>query len=387
MLRFGILLLFIFSTPSEAKNCKNVLKDLLALYPEQNKTMMVARIENAKNKHMFMRAFIPYYYKHAYKMRKTLPVYDKLKNHVGQIVGDAHVGNFGFMVDNKGKSLLTLNDFDDVAEAPLFLDVMRLSQSASYVGDFKQSKLLDAYKKGLSGSDYGYSDYIKSLKAKSEKGSITTKADIEVTTRGPRFASKTEPAKALTKNQSTEIQNILKEKYGKETKIHDSYKTMKESGGSAFGTRYHTLMEVDGKMHFVEFKEIMDGGVVSQWLKKPVTNEERILNARRTFLGNNFNEKLDVVKIGDRSFQIRFKAKGNKSIDVKAVKDTHVEDVIADEFYTLGQLHRQSLAASGTKVSDYLKDFNSVTREEWEESVKIMKKEMKKAYNKGQELK
>ena len=176
---------------------------------------------------------------------------------------------------------------------------------------------------------------------------------------------------------------MLTEKFGKNTKLHDAYQTMKESGGSAFGTRYHTLMEVDGEIHFVEFKEIMDGGVVPRWLPKNVTNEERILNARQTFLGNGFDQKLDVVKIDGKSFQLRFKAEGNKSIDVKKALETELPGVIEDEFYVLGQLHRKSLGNNPAQISDYLSDFDRVTTSEWEESVKLMKQKIKKAYDKG----
>lgn len=358
---------------------------LLEMYPEQSKKMLVTRIENAKNKHMFMRAFIPYYYDEAFNLKESLPVYGKLKKHVGQIVGDAHVGNFGYMVNNEGKSVLVLNDFDDVAEAPLFLDVMRLSQSASYVDDFKQAKLLGAYRKGVSGSSYEFSDFIQKLGAKAQKGGNKSKAEFSSTAVGPRFSVKSEPSKILSKEIENSLQNVLTEKFGKNTKLHDAYQTMKESGGSAFGIRYHALMEVDGEIHFVEFKEIMDGGVVPRWVTKKVSNEERILNARSTFLGHDFDQKLDVVKVDGKTFQLRFKAEGNKSIDVKKASEKELPRLMEDEFYILGQLHRKSLHNNPAQISDYLLDFDQVTISEWEESVKLMKQKIKKAYDKGNE--
>jgi hypothetical protein len=382
-MKLSIILFLLLSLPLQAKPCKKITTALMELYPDQSKKMIVTRIENAKNKHMFMRAFIPYYYEEAFALKETLPVYNKMKNHVGQIVGDAHVGNFGYMVNNQGKSILVLNDFDDVAEAPLFLDIMRLSQSASYVDEFQQAKLLEAYRKGVSGSSYEFSDFIKKLGAKAQKGGNQSKAEFTTTANGPRFAIKAEPSKAITKEVETSLKTVLTEKFGKNTKLHDAYLTMKESGGSAFGTRYHALMEVDGEMHFVEFKEIMDGGVVSSWLPKKVTNEERILKARKTFLGNEFDQKLDVVEVEGKSFQLRFKAEGNKSIDVKKALDTELPGIIEDEFFVLGQLHRKSLGNNPAQVSEYLSDFDRVTAAEWEESVKLMKQKIKKAYDKG----
>ena len=57
--------------------------------------------------------------------------------------------------------------------------------------------------------------------------------------------------------------------------------------------------------------------------------------------------------------------------------------VIEDEFYILGQLHRKSLRNNPSEISNYLADFDRVTTSEWEESVKLMKQKIKKAYDKG----
>lgn len=373
--------LFLISSVVEAKPCKDLVQGLLTLYPDQDTKMMVLRLQNASDKHKFLRSFIPYYYDRAHAVKEQLPVYSKLKNHRGQIAGDAHVENFGFMVDNNGKSFISLNDYDDVAEGPLFLDVMRLSQSSSYVSDVKQEKLIKAYQAGLMDKERQLSKYLRDLKKKSKKGGDIHKADIKVTPEGPRFAAKSQPASEVTPSQLSDMEKVLKSKYGQNTKLHDSYVTMKQSGGSAFGKRYHTLVEMDGEMHFVEFKEIMDSGVVGAWSKSKISNEERVLKGRDTFLGSNMDQKLDVVKVDGKSFQLRFKAEGNKSIDLTKVKAADLEEVIQDEFYILGQLHRKSLGESQTKISEYASDLNKVSTEDWEQSVKMMRKEIKQAYS------
>ncbi|WPU65993.1 DUF2252 family protein [Peredibacter starrii] len=380
----SFFLFFLLSSQLHAKPCTNLVSKMLELYPDQNTQMMITRIKNAQDKHMFMRAFIPYYYKESFEIKETIPVFQKLKNHRGQIVGDAHVGNFGLLLDNKGKPAMTLVDYDDVGEAPLFLDVMRLSQSASYVDDFDMTKFLEAYKRGLKGTDHQVSQYMTDLQAKSIKGGQTPKAKVLTTPQGPRFGEKTEPATALQPAQQKSLEKVLQTKFGKNTKLHDSYSTMKESGGSAYGTRYHGLVEIDGKITFVEFKEIMKGGVIG-WGKKAATDGKRVEGAMNTYLGKGFDENLSVVKIGDKSYQMRFKTEGNKAIDVSAVSKKEVENVIADEFYILGTLHRRSLGNTNTGVTAYAKDLETVSIQEWEDSVKVMKKVVKKAYNAGQE--
>ena len=347
--------------------------------------MLLTRIKNASDRHKFLRSFIPYYYKHAFELRDKLPVYHKLKKHTGQIAGDAHVENFGFIVNNDNRPVFTLNDFDDVAEAPLFLDVMRLSQSASYIGDFKQKKLIEAYRQGLTGSVHKKSKYIKKLEEKSLKEGADGKAKFTKTPDGPRFAVKTEPATDATSEEVDMIRKIITNKYGTTARLHDSYSTMKLSGGSAFGKRYHGLIEYKDEMHIVEFKEILDGGVGGHWTNKSVTNEERVNKALETYLGGQLSNNLDVIKIEDKYYFLRLKLDGNESIDLNSVSKKELPLVIEDEFYLLGQLHRRSLGNNDQGVANYVADLNTVTPEDWEKSVEVMKKDIKKAYKKANE--
>ena len=53
----------------------------------------------------------------------------------GWIVGDMHLENVGaYQTDTKGQVVFNLNDFDDAAIGPLFLDVLRLSVSVLLAG-------------------------------------------------------------------------------------------------------------------------------------------------------------------------------------------------------------------------------------------------------------
>lgn len=380
MVFLGLLLALFFSPVTEAKQCKNALKELLELYSDQNKKMMVTRVENASNKHKFIRSFIPYYYKTVFESRDALPVFAKLKAHRGKIVGDAHVENFGFMVNNKGKTKFTMNDFDDTADAPYFLDIMKLSQSAAYTTDINQAKLIEAYRKGLAGKSKEFSSYTKALEQKSIKGGATSKAEFETTKKGKRFAEKNEPYFSMTKTEEEALLKTLKSKF-KDVKLHDSYRTTKEGGGSAFGTRYHALVDVDGKTHFIELKEINEGGVISNWVTKKVSDETRIKQSMAAIHGDDFNQYLDVVSFDGKPYQVRFKLEGNKAITMSKVDEAEIHSVIEDEFYLLGQIHRTSLGGTDRAVSAYSKDLDTVTIADWEESLKVMKKEIKKKFN------
>lgn len=370
--------LFFISFSLHAKPCKDLIQKMLEHYPDQDTQKILLRFQNAKDKHKFMRAFIPYYYKEAFDVKEALPVYQKLKAHKGQMIGDAHVENFGFIVSNKGVPKFTFNDYDDVAEAPVFLDVLRHYQSASYMTDSKKKKLIEAYKMGVLGIKRPYSSYIQKLEVKAKKGGFTTKADILETPHGPKFASKDEPNFGLTAKEKTSVEKVFKDKFGTKIKLHDVYRTMKESGGSAFGTRYHALVELNGQIQFIELKQVMEGGVVA-WTKK-TNDSKRVKSSMQTFLGDDFDQRLDVVNVGKDPYQLRFKSKGNVSIDFAELSEKQMDQVIQDEIYLIGQLHRTSLGGTDKSVSAYVKDFETTTIEEWDKSVEIMKNKMKKAY-------
>ena len=185
-----------------------------------------------------------------------------------------------------------MNDFDDTAEAPLFLDVMRLSQSASFVSEVKQSKLIEAYKKGLMNKSRPLSSYTRKLSERSSAGGLTSKAEFTVTEKGPKFSVKAEPIFETTKEEVLSMEKALKDKF-KDIKIHDTYRTMKESGGSAFGTRYHALVEIHGKTQMVEFKEIMEGGVVDKWATRKLSEEDRVKNSMNVFLEDRKSTRLN----------------------------------------------------------------------------------------------
>lgn len=367
----------------QAKPCKKITQALLDLYPEQTKEQMLVRLKNAKNKHKFMRAFIPYYYEQGWAVRKEMAVYERLNKHVGVIGGDCHVQNFGFMVNNKGVPILTLNDFDDVARGPIFMDVIRLSQSASYVDDINMSKLLQAYRKGLSGGKYDLSEYMQKLSKKAAAGGFNHKAEITTTNAGPRFAVKQEPFFATTQKELSSIKKHLAGKFGNDVIIHDTYRTMKESGGSAFGKRFHVLMEKDGQFQMVEFKEIQKGGVTKEWMPKVVSDFDRVTDAQNTLLGKDFSHRLYSVQLDETPMQVRFKAKGNKSVDpFAAASEKESMQIIQDEFFALGQMHRNSLGNDPMKITAYIKDFDKVDVKDWEQSMGVMKEVVKKAYNK-----
>ena len=223
------------------------------------------------------------------------------------------------------------------------------------------------------------------LGAKSLEGGHLSKAETKVVGNAKVFAVKQSPSFATTEAQIKTFHDILKKKYGKNYKLLDSYRTMKESGGSAYGKRYHLLVEVDGKEGFIELKEVMDTGVVPKLQSKKVSNKERIISSRDVFLGANYSEMIDVVEVEEKQFQLRHKIAGNKSLDFSKIKSKDYGGLIQDEFYLLGQLHRKSLNADPNKSASYTKDINSITDKEWQMTTDFMRKKIRKAFDAANE--
>jgi hypothetical protein len=224
---------------------------------------------------------------------------------------------------------------------------------------------------------------MKKLLKKATEGGFTHKAEITTTTNGPRFAVKQEPFFATTKKEISSITDHLTGKFGKDIKIHDSYRTMKESGGSAFGKRFHVLVEEEGKIQMIEFKEIQKGGVTKEWMPAELSDFDRVTDAQNTLLGKDFSHRLYSVQLDETPMQVRFKAKGNKSIDpFAASSEKESIQIIEDEFYAMGQMHRNSLGNDPTKINAYLRDFDELEVDQWKQSLGVMKGVVKEAYDK-----
>src|SRR3954454_13239233 len=70
-------------------------------------------------------------------------------------VGDIHLENFGAWRDEDGRLVWGVNDFDEAAEMPYVLDLVRLATSAALARRVSATKdicsaILDGYEKGVS---------------------------------------------------------------------------------------------------------------------------------------------------------------------------------------------------------------------------------------------
>ena len=112
------------------------------------------KLAESKTSFHFLRSFVDYFYLTIAQNNKTLGVTKHFSQYSGKCVGDAHPENFGFLFQNDGNPLFTMNDIDDFGPCPMAYDIFRLL-TASYLVDSKLSAetLLNAYLFGLSRSE------------------------------------------------------------------------------------------------------------------------------------------------------------------------------------------------------------------------------------------
>jgi hypothetical protein len=365
----------------EAKPCKKdvLLEQLSRYYSHQNEDVLKFRMNKVSgNDDKWMRSLPRLYTQLIADNKEQLRIMEKAGKHKAYAAGDAHMENFGFTIDNQGLGKLGLNDLDDPARSPVVMDVLKLSQSAYYnYKKFDQPEMIKSYLRGLEEAPHEFSSYIQKLSEKSVKGGEISKAKVKGEVL--KFDTKPEFDFPTTAEENKDILKSLKKIYGGTAEVHDTYWTSKVTGGSAFGKRFHVLARIDGKIEFVELKQITDSAIAPELMVKEIPNSQRVKEARDILLGEGFDKRLSVVKIDGQDYQLRFKSKGNQSIVIDEIDKKELGDVIRDDFYILGKVHRQSLKAEGASpakatalVDDYIKSIKSISDKDWSDDLNFM---------------
>jgi uncharacterized protein (DUF2252 family) len=128
------------------------------------------KLDAAKDPFKFLRTYVDYYYLLTKANRAVLPSLDVNWKTAAWCVGDAHPENFGFLIQNDGSSIFTMNDVDDSGPCPAVLDLFRLMVSARlYEKNIKLGRLTEAYLTGLQGQSFKMPAALQSILARSQK--------------------------------------------------------------------------------------------------------------------------------------------------------------------------------------------------------------------------
>lgn len=351
----------VLRTPSNTsdQNCAEIIQ---SFYKKQDMKRILSRIEATNNDpHRFLRSFPPHFYKISDDLKLSNLLGDVYK-HQTVIGGDVHVENFGIRKFNNEYKLL-INDFDDLSFGNTILDVVRLLTSIKFTGHKVDKKFVkdfsQRYIEGLQGKKENYSkvtlEFFK--EAKKNKSRISEK---KIDIKAKKFIKKREPSFDMTSAEITFWKNEIKN-YGE---LVDSYKYIKESGGSGGLDRYELLVEKDGELIWLEVKEWETPGINAGLKTKPPTYPTRLSHVLKY---DQPEIPATTFKYNGKVFFLREIHEGHVGISLTEIKKKEMEELYLDEAYVLGDFHRVFNASS-----DYLNDFKDLDKDDLREAVELV---------------
>ncbi len=310
-------------------------------------TLNQEKLQVVDSDFMFLRTFVEYYYALSLENKKNLPVYQSLQNFTGWCVGDAHVENFGFIVQSaEGEpisTVFTVNDMDDSGPCPLILDLDRLLLSASLVEkSFLQENFVSQFHKyylsGLNQEKVKMPDGLMKKQMSSLKKGIVVQPKKIL---GPLFvrdknSSEVSPVKRKNISQLLPAYKIL-----------DVISTVKKNGGSAGLQRYQVLVQNKKSeiLHF-ELKPLVTPAIELIASGSIPEDSIRIANSVRFFQKEMVNENYKVVTLDNSSFLLRPRYWGNLDVEMNELSSAEKQETVLYEAYVLGKMHAESLTLS-----------------------------------------
>ena len=342
--------------PSSEQNCAEIIS---SFYQKQDLNRIQSRIKATKNDpHKFLRSFPPHFYKIADDLKLESLLGDVYK-HKSVIGGDVHVENFGVR-KFKDQHRLLINDFDDLSEGNTVLDLVRLLTSMKFTGhdvDKKfVKKFLKRYLEGAQGEKENFSKVTEEFfkEAKKNKSRIS-KNKIDVVTK--KFIKKREPSFEMSKAEIDFWKKEIKE-YGE---LKDSYKYIKESGGSGGLDRYELLVEKEGELIWLEVKEWETPGINAGLGTKAPSFEKRLGHVLKY---DQPEIPATTFKYNHKVFFLREINEGHVGLALDVIKKKEMEDLYLDEAYALGNFHRTFNISK-----QYIKDIEEIDRDNLLEAV------------------
>ncbi|MCB9061568.1 MAG: DUF2252 family protein [Halobacteriovoraceae bacterium] len=333
---------------------KSVREQIIELYPHLDKEFLNKKIDLIQNPFYFFRSFVAdYYVNFAKKYLLNRDDLFLLNNFVALATGDPHVENFGTIIGIKGDGAFTMNDPDDSGLIPIYLDYVRLLASLYlYTNDLNEevfSSMFYSYVKGLKNSPRKYSQKIRKILKKSSKMGRSAALDEFKNNELIRSIIDGE-VESLADNEDQSFKDAIEIIFESKIKIYDSLKYINKSGGSGGLYRYRFLVEINqktpndfqmDKLQIIEFKAIGPSGAefITNTILNPLYRIDLTLRLEH-FENNPF---FGSISVNNQNFYFRPRWEGNKKINLTKFKNKDLIDIVSDEFYMLGKIHRQSL--------------------------------------------
>ena len=337
----GLFLLFALM-PQRSQGNEVLWEQLHALYPFLSPAEVVEKAQAARSPFEFFRSFVAVYYDVVVTRPELTHSFRDVRKQMGWCVGDAHPENFGILLNQSGKAVFTVNDWDDTGPCPVYADVMRfLAAAYSYNPRLDLSALRASYLRTLMGGDLKLSPAIEALRLRSEQtGFIISKN--ELTAQGKLKRPK--EAVELTAHERDDLIQTLKP-VG--LGVADAYRIQRRQGGSFGSWRVRILSRLNGRPAFMELKEILPSGML------PLISGERTPSARdrigrmlELLFGTEVPHGIAVVPFEGKHFLMRPRWQTNVGVDLdrfsKQLSSDDLFKVLQDQAEVLGVFHRRS---------------------------------------------
>lgn len=279
-----------------------------------------------------------------------LDVFKKISEFRGTIVGNPYVESFGFVVDDKSKATFTVRDFSDVSVGAYLHDVLGHLVSAKLI-EKKVSWIsyFEAYKNGLQDQPHIYSYYVE--KGLEDAAWVTQRVfEDNVSSDFPfEFTQLKSTHTRLDSVKKGYVQEALKKKFSK-IQFYDLF----ESNSGIKNYQVLVRIRPQDKIQWMELSEssLCDYDLSFNQEKKSTPFENRFSILKDHIFDGKLNHALDSITIDKKSYVLKFSDHFAVRLMLKDIPADDYHDIILDEAYTLGKIHRRSL---GANTDDYIK--------------------------------
>lgn len=386
-MRFLIVFLFwVASIFGEVAHSENIRTELKLLYPQLSQKSLQLKIENAKTPFLFFRSFVPFYFKLTQSLSNDLDLLETLGSHTGWCVGDAHIENFGTLLDRNGNAFFSINDLDDGGPCPLVTDVLRfLTSVLLYDDSVDLAPIVDAYLKSLSQSNVEKKSFHKPtrelLEEAEKNGFELKKKDVN---RDQIRLDRDEDAQEIDRGTKALLSLALKRSYGAGVQLMDSFEKVRESGGSGGLKRFIALVKNANKpgtfpkpIAVIEFKQISTPGIFPAATSPIPEADKRIQKSLVLEHGKDFSPLYQVQKLGQWWMLLRPRWAGHIGIKIEDYNDHQLRNIFEDEANCLGRLHR----ISANHLRSYLSMVLKTDPKQWIKTARRLAEKSEKAFN------
>lgn len=325
------------------------------------------KVKASEDSFHFLRSFVDLFYLTYKANENRLQIISNLASVNGWCVGDAHAENFGVLLQQDASALFTMNDMDDSGPCPVALDLYRLMVSSRlYDPNTDLDKIIEAYTQGLKNKKFDMPSSISDLLKKGAKsGFVASDKKIKdgKIIRDPQMIEVTTSEKSQILKAIQAYGSALSSK----VQVLDMVSTSKIGGGSGGLLRYEVLLNNNGEILQLEFKEEVKPSIYPVATSIPKTGQ-RISETIAMAQGPKASKLYTVVQINKKDMMIRPRFSGNVGVTLDDSSKSENKDIIRFEAYTLGLIHSHSV-----KDSDGLaKLINSISSKSWENDVDLM---------------